>query len=109
MANFIQRHHSVIDGSGLSKAERDAATRLPPAPPASGYAIYGESYCGFTAAARNMLAPYGPMFYEFHSDRAARNEFARQYAAGHGTIPMVFHNGRFVGGYAQLQEYMKKK
>jgi glutaredoxin len=49
------------------------------------------------------------MYYEFHSDRAARNEFARQYAAGHGTIPMVFHNGRFVGGYAQLQEYMKKK
>lgn len=102
MQNSFVQHRSVLTSSGLGQ------DILPPE--VTNYTVYGEDYCGFTSAARNLLKATNKDFkYRTFGNRQTRNSFAQKYAFNHGTIPMVFYNGQFIGGFEQLKNHLANK
>lgn len=102
MSKLSQNHQSIMASAGLAANISS--------PPSVGFVVYGDDYCGFTSAARNLLANSNiPFTYnKFAGNRLARNTFATRFANGHSTIPMIFYNGIFIGGYEQLKKQLQK-
>ena len=67
--------------------------------------IYGRDTCPFCRRAKELAATLDPS-YEYHdveqdpAAQAKREEYAAQY--NHRTVPVVFVDGEFVGGYSEM-------
>lgn len=66
--------------------------------------IYGADYCGFCHKAKNLLGKNGvPVRWidvENDENKAKLLELQLQY--NYKTIPMIFFNERFIGGFSDL-------
>lgn len=72
--------------------------------PPGQYVVYGRSGCGYTQSALELLASVGAK-HTYHGDSGASMSPAeKQQARHHKTVPMVFLNGAFVGGFSELDE-----
>jgi glutaredoxin 3 len=65
--------------------------------------IYTTRWCGYCRAAKSLLTERGLAFEEIpvDGDGATRARLAREND-GYSTVPMIFFDGRFIGGYDQL-------
>lgn len=99
----------------MSKISRDIFTKaglqhratLPmPSNDDNVFTVYGEDWCGYTSAARRLLEESRKKFnyISFKDNRPLRYDFAKKYAFGHSTIPIIFKGQIFVGGFEQLKQ-----
>ncbi|MBT9558671.1 MAG: glutathione S-transferase N-terminal domain-containing protein [Myxococcales bacterium] len=65
--------------------------------------IYTTRWCGYCRAAKALLNERGLAFEEIpvDGDSATRARLAHEHD-GYSTVPMVFIDDRFIGGYDQL-------
>ncbi|HET7223089.1 MAG TPA: glutaredoxin 3 [Rhodanobacteraceae bacterium] len=65
--------------------------------------IYSTAACGYCVAAKNLLKSKGLAWRELRidTDPAARAEMLNR-APGARTVPQIFINGTYVGGFEQL-------
>lgn len=66
--------------------------------------IYTTRWCGYCRAAKSLLTEHGLPFDEIpvDGDSATRARLARENG-GYSTVPMIFFDDRFIGGYDQLE------
>ncbi|KAG9395081.1 Glutaredoxin [Carpediemonas membranifera] len=72
--------------------------------------LFTKSYCGFCRMARNLLDNKGIAYKVIELDqvsdgRAIQSELAAM--TGHGTVPVVFIAGEFIGGSSELHALEK--
>lgn len=91
----------------VAVVEKQSKVPLPSSDPAM-YTVYGENWCGWTSKARTLLRNRQIPF-KYHTLGDDRHDFARQYANGHRTIPMVFLGERFLGGYDALYNELESQ
>ncbi|HET7562562.1 MAG TPA: glutaredoxin 3 [Rhodanobacteraceae bacterium] len=65
--------------------------------------IYSSAFCGYCTAAKNLLKAKGLEWREFRVDQdmQARAAMATR-TGGARTVPQIFINGHYVGGFDQL-------
>ncbi len=65
--------------------------------------MYSTRYCGFCVAARRLLQRRGYVFEDIDVsfDNALRNRISKE-AGNYRTVPMIFIDDRFIGGYEEL-------
>ncbi len=65
--------------------------------------IYGTRLCGFCVAAKRLCEQQGLPYEEIMLDRdpERRNELVEQ--TGWRTVPMIFVDGKFIGGFQELR------
>ncbi len=71
--------------------------------------IYTTKYCGFCQRAKALLTQKGMAFQEIpvDTDLELRRRISEK-AGGFPTVPMVFIDDEFVGGYTELSELEKE-
>ena len=67
--------------------------------------IYSTAFCGYCTAAKNLLKARGLAWKELRVDQdpEARAAMARR-TGGARSVPQIFINGTYVGGFDQLAE-----
>lgn len=67
--------------------------------------MYSTRYCGFCVAARKLLQRRGHLFedVDVSHDNALRHEISKR-AGNYRTVPMIFIDDQFIGGYEELAE-----
>jgi glutaredoxin 3 len=65
--------------------------------------MYSTRYCGFCVAARKLLQRRGYVFedVDVSHDNSLRHQISKQ-AGNYRTVPMIFINEEFIGGYEEL-------
>jgi glutaredoxin 3 len=65
--------------------------------------MYSTRYCGFCVAARKLLQRRGYLFEDIDvsRDNGLRHQISKQ-AGNYRTVPMIFINDNFIGGYEEL-------
>jgi len=65
--------------------------------------VYSKDNCPFCVGVKNLLEGKNVTFKEVNvsSDQAALDEIVKK--TGHQTVPQVFVDGRFIGGFQELQ------
>lgn len=82
-------------------------------PAQTGYTIYTKLGCGFCTKAKDLLKSKNINFNLIWCDEyllEARSEFL-EFINNHAgkeckTFPMIFHNNKYIGGYAELVVYL---
>ena len=65
--------------------------------------LYTTDYCGYCRAAKRLLAERGLAFTEIDlTNNAAARAAVAARAGGWRTVPMLFIDERFIGGYQEL-------
>jgi len=67
------------------------------------FTIIGRESCPFCIAAKNMLQNKR-IYYEFHSIETFNKKSAlwKLKPKSHRTVPVIFYNNKFIGGYSEL-------
>jgi glutaredoxin len=80
-----------------------------PPPSPHGYTIYSKSGCPYCDRAKHLLAYEDTQIIDCDSllsDRDFFLETMRNYCGrDYQMFPMIFHNGRFIGGYDDTKAY----
>jgi glutaredoxin 3 len=65
--------------------------------------MYSTRYCGFCVAARKLLQRRGYVFedVDLSHDIPLRHQISKQ-AGNYRTVPMIFIDEQFIGGYEEL-------
>ena len=85
------------------------------APVSSGFTVYGKTDCPYCLKVKDLLAEYNePMTYVNCDPYLVEKEeflaFIKAKAGKeHKTFPMVFSDGKFVGGYTDTIQFLLKK
>ena len=94
-------------------------------PSSQGWTVYGEEWCGFCKRAVELLKSRNSKFVYYDKTGSTFQKLARNMGikernpkesaekafkktigkmiGNHRTIPIVFHNGKFIGGYSDLE------
>jgi glutaredoxin len=69
--------------------------------------VYTIDNCSYCSAAKSLLAKKNLSFKEINitGDDAQREQLIKKTA--HRTMPQIFIDGQFVGGYTELKEYLE--
>jgi len=90
-----------------------------PWPQKNGWTLYGRSSCPYCQGALNLLKKRNAPLYFIdletqHIDKQNLLNFLRmevnpknQLLKAHETVPLIFHNGQFIGGYSQLMKILQ--
>lgn len=72
------------------------------------FIVYSVNNCGFCEAAKTLLKSRNLSFQEINitNDDKARIELVQK--TGHRTMPQIFIDDEFLGGYQELKEYLAK-
>lgn len=80
------------------------------------YTIYSKHGCPYCTKAKSLLSNQTPRTYVVECDdylqdnKAAFLDFIKEIAGvEHRTFPMIFYDGKFIGGYTETQVYHDKK
>lgn len=83
-----------------------------PEPAATGFTIYTKNSCNYCSMVKVLLEEENPLVH--HMDPflvSQKEEFLAFIAAKAGTsyktFPMVFHNGKFVGGFTETRRLLE--
>jgi glutaredoxin 3 len=70
--------------------------------------VYSADWCPYCVRAKRLLEAKGVNFAEVNIDRepGKREEMAKK--TGHKTVPMIFINERFIGGFSELSALDEK-
>ena len=82
----------------------------------SGYTIYSKSGCGYCTKVKNLLSEKKLFFFEIYcddyliEDKPAFLLLIKELAFIEvKTFPIVFNDGKFIGGYNETKEYIEKQ
>ena len=85
---------------------------LPPPPQPLGYTVYTRPGCRFCDLVKELLQGEQTFILDASPYLADRDAFLAfidaQGAACHRTFPMVFFDGKFIGGFTETYEKMKE-
>lgn len=70
----------------------------------SSVTIYSSEYCAYCRRAKRLLEDKGVDYEEVLIDRDDRKRAELAERHGWKTVPLIFVNGRFVGGYDELAD-----
>lgn len=70
--------------------------------------MYTTQWCGYCAAARELLRHKGAAFEEIDVDANPEKRQEMQALSGGTTVPQVFINGAAVGGYSDIAALEEK-
>ncbi|MEA3430394.1 MAG: glutaredoxin [Nanoarchaeota archaeon] len=72
------------------------------------FKVYTKSYCPYCTMAKELLKDKG---YEFEEIELISDEQYEELKkkTGHQTVPQIFCDDKFVGGYDDLCEFLKDK
>jgi len=97
-----------MSGEALLSSSRTIEMSIPP-PSAKGYTIYSKSGCPYCDRAKRMLAYEDTTVIDCDAllfDRDFFLDTMRGYCGReYQMFPMIFHNGRFLGGYDDTKVY----
>jgi glutaredoxin len=86
------------------------------APVSPGFTVYGKTDCPYCLKVKDLLAEYNePMTYVNCDEYLVANKDAflafikAKSGKEHKTFPMVFSDGKFVGGYTDTIQFLLKK
>jgi glutaredoxin len=80
-------------------------------PVSKGWTMYGLSWCPYRKKASDLLAENKIPYLYYDIEQAPFNgkdnfkEMMKNYLNGQATTPAIFHNGRLIGGYSDLQRF----
>jgi glutaredoxin len=85
-----------------------------PTPLEKGFTVYGAKYCGFCKKAKkwchdNDLTYMYVNIYDFIDDNSKLFENFENKIGSHRTIPLIFKDGQFIGGWSDLNDSLEKK
>lgn len=79
-----------------------------PAPKTKGITVYGRAGCGYSeAASRVPGVTYHQLDHYYQNPREFLSR-AKEFIGNHHTFPVVFINGKFIGGYDDLVKKISK-
>ena len=71
--------------------------------------IWSKDQCMFCEMAKDLLADYN---IEYEERNMSKGEWTREQlqeaAPGSKTVPQIFLDGKYVGGFTELKQYMEK-
>ena len=71
--------------------------------------IWSKDQCMFCEMAKDLLADYN---IEYEERNISKGEWTREQlqeaAPGSKTVPQIFLDGKYVGGFTELKQYMEK-
>ena len=70
---------------------------------ADSFSVYGSPRCGYTVRAMKILEAKNIPF-QFHNVEAVQDRNKIIQETGHRTIPVIFRNGKFLGGCSDLEK-----
>ena len=100
--------HNLQTQYGDSASEK--RPRNIPLPDAATYVVYGRPGCPFCIKAKNLIATHkldGIYVSKPDYDADAYHELIRPQHPEHNTVPVVFYNSKFIGGYTELDAHVK--
>ena len=65
--------------------------------------IYGTRICGYCTAAKRLCDQQGVPYEEVLLDRDPQRRMELARSTGSRTVPMIFVDGAFIGGYTELR------
>lgn len=71
--------------------------------------VYTIDNCGYCEAAKTLLRSRGLDFKEHNITADTRMRTDLVARTNHRTMPQIFIDGQFVGGYQELKEFMAKR
>lgn len=71
--------------------------------------VYTINNCGYCEAAKSLLKMNDLSFKEFNitNDDKARMELVEK--TNHRTMPQIFIDGEFIGGYVELKKFLENR
>ena len=79
-----------------------------PEPLKTGITVYGKDYCSFSINAAH-LSRFNKKNMLVDRDSPGFSTTIKPLAPGHNTIPFVFINGKFVGGFTEMKDKIQKQ
>ena len=70
--------------------------------------IYGTRICGFCSAAKRLCEQHGVAYEEILLDQDPERRMALVEQTGWRTVPMIFLDGEFIGGFQELRGVISK-
>jgi glutaredoxin 3 len=70
--------------------------------------IYGTRLCGFCAAAKRLAERIGVPYDEILLDQDPELRMELSQKTGHRSVPMIFVDGAFVGGFQEFRVMAEK-
>ena len=71
--------------------------------------VWSKDQCMFCEMAKDLLAEYN---IEYEERNISKGEWTREQlqeaAPGSKTVPQIFLDGKYVGGFTELKQYMEK-
>ena len=71
--------------------------------------VWSKDQCMFCEMAKDLLADYN---IEYQERNISKGEWTREQlqeaAPGSKTVPQIFLDGKYVGGFTELKQYMEK-
>ena len=64
--------------------------------------IYTTQFCGFSIAAKALLDEKNVEYFEVDVEDPKKRQMMVQRTKGHYTVPQVFIDGEYIGGYDKL-------
>lgn len=64
--------------------------------------IYTKSHCPYCVAAKNLFSGKGVAFEEIYLEDKPEEYAALKERTGHMTVPQIFINDQFLGGYTDI-------
>lgn len=69
------------------------------------FIIFGRNDCSYCVKAKQLLDSENYGYFEWNiSENVFAKEFLKQ--SGFTTVPQIYHNGRYIGGYEALENYL---
>lgn len=69
--------------------------------------IYSINNCGYCEAAKALLKSKGMAFKEFNITDDTQKRIELVEKTHHRTMPQIFIDGKFIGGYNELKEFLR--
>ncbi len=69
--------------------------------------LYSINNCGYCEAAKSLLKSKNLEFTEININDDAQKRMELVEKTHHRTMPQIFIDGKFIGGYTELKEFLR--
>lgn len=69
------------------------------------FVIYGKPECPWCDRLKDLLYGHTHVYHDLSKDQEALEYIRSQ---GHKTVPQVFHDGEYIGGYEATNKFLKE-
>ncbi|WP_257281379.1 MULTISPECIES: GrxA family glutaredoxin [unclassified Endozoicomonas] len=75
------------------------------------FTVFGRPGCGYCVRAKEVLESRGlPMLYvDIHAEGITKADLEKTVGKRVETVPQIFHGQKYIGGYTELDAYLKEE